>query len=100
MDFSVIARAGITQLEFSALVGVSRVTVNLWCQGKMNPNKFINSKVAVVLEHMEAAVQHGALPLHNASAMNRPGLIKGAVRDAMARRHADECVSPPVAATS
>lgn len=38
-DFSIIKRAGLTQGEFSSLVGVTRATTNMWVSGKMKPNQ-------------------------------------------------------------
>lgn len=32
-DFSLIAQAGITQLDVADYLGVSRVTINYWVQG-------------------------------------------------------------------
>lgn len=62
MDFSVISRAGLTQSEFAAAVGVSRVTVNTWVRGKMKPHRYITKKVSEALAHLSACIEAGDLP--------------------------------------
>lgn len=61
-NFSPIRNAGLTQGEFAHLVGVSRVTVNLWCNGK-SPSKFLFEKIERVLNAITKAHDAGALPL-------------------------------------
>jgi DNA-binding XRE family transcriptional regulator len=63
MDFTVVAQAGLTQKEFAAVCGVSRVTANTWVRGKMNPHRYIKQKIAVVLDALHSAVAHADLPL-------------------------------------
>ena len=63
MDFSLIERAGLTQSEFAQLCGVTRVTTNLWATGKMNPHRYISSKVASILRAIETAIQNEKLPI-------------------------------------
>ena len=63
MDFTPIKRAGLKQIEFAALVGVSRPTVNLWVRGKMHPNRYIQKHVKDTLAAVQAAVKNGDLPL-------------------------------------
>ena len=46
MDFTVVAQAGLTQKEFAEVCGVSRITANTWVRGKMNPHRYIKTKVA------------------------------------------------------
>lgn len=62
MDFSVIKKSGITQQEFAELVGVGRVTVNLWVRGKMNPNIEVQPTVLWHLEMLDRAIEAGDLP--------------------------------------
>jgi len=62
MNFSNIKKAGITQQEFAELVGVGRVTVNLWVRGKMNPNLESQATVLWHLEMLEHALESGTLP--------------------------------------
>ena len=63
MDFTVIARAGLTQVEFSLLAGVNRVTANMWVRGKMSPHKYIRAKVQALLALLEEALTHELLPV-------------------------------------
>jgi transcriptional regulator with XRE-family HTH domain len=82
-DFSPLQDAGLTQLEFAALLGVSRVTVNLWVAGKMRPHQYIRSKVVLLLTAIRKATQHGFLPLPRPHAKDRRiELIKTALRSA------------------
>lgn len=79
MDFTVIARAKLTQREFAALVGVSRVTANMWVRAKMSPHRYIRAKIATVLSHLEAALQRGDLPLNDAREKERTTALRVAV---------------------
>lgn len=63
MDFTVVSKAGLTQREFAALCGVSRVTVNLWVKEKMKPCRFIAPFVKDTLEAIEHAIEKKRLPL-------------------------------------
>lgn len=83
MDFTVIERAGMTQLEFGELLHVSRVTINTWVGGKMKPHRFVAPRVTKILFMLEAAITAGRLPLpKEITPMNRAGAIVGAIRDA------------------
>jgi DNA-binding XRE family transcriptional regulator len=86
MDFTVIERAGLTQQDFATLVGVSRVTTNAWVGGKLLPHKYVRAKIVAILGHLEDALAFGALPLKpEPTPMNKPAVLMGVVRDAMAR---------------
>lgn len=61
--FDVIEQAGISQGQFAALVGVSRVTVNTWVRGKFSPRPDLKRRVAAILRLVGAAVQAGRLPV-------------------------------------
>lgn len=63
MDFSLLARADVRQHEFADLCGVTRVTVNLWVQGKMAPHRFIKDNIETVMAGLAAAVESARLPL-------------------------------------
>jgi DNA-binding XRE family transcriptional regulator len=63
VDFTVIERSGMTQQQFATIAGVSRVTANQWCRGKVAPNRYIEEKVKALLRHMEFAIKHKYLPL-------------------------------------
>jgi len=62
MDFSLIKKSGITQQEFAELVGVGRVTVNLWVRGKMKPNTEVQATVLWHLDMLDHALENGDLP--------------------------------------
>ena len=63
MDFSLIHRADVRQHEFADLCGVTRVTVNLWVQGKMMPHRFIRAHIETALDGVAAALESAQLPL-------------------------------------
>jgi DNA-binding XRE family transcriptional regulator len=86
MDFTVVQRAGMTQLEFSTLAGVSRVTTNMWCRGKMSPHKYIRSRITALLHALESAVADAQLPLESGTPKaERVAQIKERVRTAAQR---------------
>lgn len=62
MDFSLIKQSGLTQTEFGELVGVGRVTVNLWVKGKMKPNLSVQPAVFLYLEVLQRCLDEGELP--------------------------------------
>jgi DNA-binding XRE family transcriptional regulator len=61
----------LTQKEFAEIAGVSRVTANLWCTGKMHPHRFIADRISTLLLHIESAILHDDLPVPD-------GIDKGA----------------------
>lgn len=63
IDFSILEKAGISQAEFADLCGVSRVTVNLWVKGKMQPHRYLRHTVARVTEDIQVALDAGRLPV-------------------------------------
>ena len=63
MDFSVIDRAGVTQGQFAAIIGVERVTVNTWVRAKFRPRGAMRSRVARLLDLLAEAVEAGKLPI-------------------------------------
>lgn len=93
MDFTVIKRAGLSQLEFARLTGVSRVTTNMWVGGKMHPHRYITSRIKQVVDALESAVVAKQLPLSESVApTKRLSAIKAAVL-ASARRLKDEALT-------
>lgn len=62
MDFNIIKRADLTQQQFADICGVSRVTVNLWVSGKMNPHRLIVDHVDHVLTTLHKLVESKELP--------------------------------------
>jgi transcriptional regulator with XRE-family HTH domain len=63
MEFEIVGKAGLTQSEFAKLCGVSRVTANLWLNGKMKPHRLLTLAVAKRLDLLQEAVTSGDLPL-------------------------------------
>ena len=81
MDFSVIQKAGITQREFATIVGVSRVTANMWSRGKMNPHRLIKHNVERCVARIGWLVETGQLPLTSIPRARRLGVLKGLIDD-------------------
>ena len=77
IDFSAIHRAGLTQSEFAELCEVSRITVNLWVNGKMQPHRYNRDHVAMCILAISDAIKDRKLPLTNGT--------KGASRAACLR---------------
>ena len=71
MDFSALQTAKITQSEFASLVGVSRITINLWVRGKANPNRFIADRVTEILGAAKDALESGSLPVARSVAKDK-----------------------------
>lgn len=80
-DFSIIKRAGLTQGEFSSLVGVTRATTNMWVSGKMKPNRYITDHVAIITATIERAIDNGQLPLpRNIARTKRPEALCSVIK--------------------
>lgn len=62
MDFNLIERAGLTQLEFSRVVGYSRPSVNLWRNGRKAPGPVATAKLARAAAALRAAIKDKDLP--------------------------------------
>jgi transcriptional regulator with XRE-family HTH domain len=62
-DFSLIAQAGLTQQDVADYLGVSRVTVNYWVQGRVDPHPWIRDEVGVFLARLKTAIDEGRLPV-------------------------------------
>jgi len=80
IDFSIIKQAGITQMEFSGLAGVSRTTANMWVSGGQ-PHRFLRPKVAAVVTALTLAVKNELLPLPKDD-VERLTRIRHALREA------------------
>ena len=61
LDFSVIERAGLTQGEFADLIGVTRVTVNLWVNGG-TPSPYLTRVCDGMLNRLQEAIDAEYLP--------------------------------------
>ena len=65
-------------------VGVSRATTIMWVRGKMQPHRYINAKVAVVLKHLQSALDIGVLPLAAKTHEGRHAELRVAVKQSAA----------------
>lgn len=63
LDFSVVKKAGLTQIEFASLCDVTRTTVNLWVSGSNAPHRFIYKRIATVITALQRALDAETLPL-------------------------------------
>ena len=81
LDFSVVKKAGLTQIEFANLCDVTRTTANLWIKGNNQPHRFILRRIAAVLVTLGRAVESQTLPLAKDSEA-RMNTIRLALRDA------------------
>ena len=63
MDFEPVKRAKLKQEEFGRMCGVSRVTVNMWLNNKMQPHRFLKANVTKRLQVLSEALSVGDLPL-------------------------------------
>lgn len=77
IDFDIIEQAGLTQGEFSDLVGYSRQTVNKWMSDdpimRRRPSEEARTLLLPLLEKLNTAVREGRLPraLKSANAIVR-----------------------------
>lgn len=81
LDFSIIKKSGLTQVEFASLCKVTRTTTNLWVAGKTQPHRYIRPIVQRVISLLGDAVDQDLLPLptdHD----ERATRIRLAMRDA------------------
>jgi DNA-binding XRE family transcriptional regulator len=84
-DFTIVARAGLTQQEFAKLTGVSRVTANMWVRGKMKPHRYLKTKAARVVSTLEKAIVNATLPIpKEVKSIDREAAIKQAFVQAYA----------------
>lgn len=81
LDFSVVKKAGLTQIEFANLCEVTRTTANLWIKGNNQPHRFILRRISAVLITLARAVEAATLPLPK-EAEARMNSIRLALREA------------------
>lgn len=79
MNFRIVRDAGITQEEFAQLVPTSRVTVNLWVRGKMNPAADKQERVEALLSRIEQAVEANRLPIGKTPRTSRKERLNAAL---------------------
>lgn len=62
VDLSVVLKAGLTQVEVADVLGVSRVTLNMWVRGKMRPHRLHVKDVEARLALLRRAVEQNLIP--------------------------------------
>ncbi len=70
MDFNLIERAGLTQLEFSRIVGFSRPSVNLWRNDRKKPGPAASAKLNRAAAALRSAIKNEDLPAPPGAARN------------------------------
>lgn len=70
MDMSAAAELGLTQTELAQALGVSRVTVNLWLNGKMKPHRYHAENIHRRLGLLQEAMRRKMIP--KASPQRKP----------------------------
>lgn len=71
-----LERGGLKVTEFAKILGVNRVTVSTWVNGRWNPHHLLMAKVAAMLQTVEWAVQDGTLPVPDDRSVSRADRIK------------------------
>lgn len=61
LDFTPLKRSGVSQTEFAAILGVSRITVNRWVSGAPTTPHFFHV-ISELLRQLQTAVDAGLLP--------------------------------------
>lgn len=61
LDFKPLDDAQVTQTEFAAILGVSRITTNRWIRGAM-PSPLARRSAQALLDELAKAVEAGLLP--------------------------------------
>lgn len=79
MDLSAAAESGLTQTELAQVLGVSRVTINLWLNGKMKPHRYNAENVKRRLELLQEAMRRNLIPKPNPQRKPRHAAIKAAL---------------------
>jgi DNA-binding XRE family transcriptional regulator len=62
IDFSVPIKAGLTQTELAKVLGVSRVTLNMWLHGKMKPHRLHAKDIESRMELVMRAINLNLIP--------------------------------------
>jgi DNA-binding XRE family transcriptional regulator len=79
MNLTAAADSGLTQTELAQVLGVSRVTVNLWLNGKMKPHRYNAENVRRRLELLHEALKRNLIPKPNPRRKPRHEAIKSAI---------------------
>lgn len=62
LDFSEVKAFGLTQSELAKVLDVSRVTINLWANGKMKPHRLHAEAITGKIKALRLAVELGLIP--------------------------------------
>ena len=62
MNLSSFAQAGLSQSEIAGALGVSRVTVNLWLNGKTKPHQLHADRIRRRAQLLDAAINGNMIP--------------------------------------
>lgn len=63
MNYGILDLAGVSQGQFAEVLGVSRITVNTWVNGRNAPKPRLQRRVREFLMLLEQAVHNGTLPV-------------------------------------
>ncbi len=88
MNLSAAAESGLTQTELAHVLGVSRVTVNLWLNGKMKPHRYNAAHISQRLELLQEAQRRGLIPKQTAKRKPRHEAILAAIESLQAEANA------------
>lgn len=83
LDFSPLDAAKITQAEFAAVAGVSRVTVNNWVHKRLGVHEARAGRVEKLLSAVAAAVSQEKLPFTNTPRADRTAALKRVVLEVL-----------------
>jgi transcriptional regulator with XRE-family HTH domain len=84
LDFMTAQSAGLTQTEIAKVLGVSRVTINLWVNGKMKPHRYHRDSVVEKMALLNAAIEQNLLPKTTSSRKPRHAEIAAALAQVVA----------------
>lgn len=76
MDFSVAVASGLSQTELAKVLGVSRVTVNLWMNGKMKPHRYHADTIEQKLALLDKAVKANLIPKRTARVQRHDAVVE------------------------
>lgn len=63
IDFSVVRESDLSQVELAHVLGVSRITVNLWLNGKSSPHRYNEGNVSAKITALNKAIKDKMLPV-------------------------------------
>ena len=72
--FKYVKAAELRPCDIAKLLGVSRVTVSLWLNGKNNPHHLLSGRVSKLLDSVRLCVDSGAFPVPRSVSRRERGL--------------------------